>query len=107
MNRKILAFDMDGTLTKGGQGGWNDELCLKAEPNHKMIELCNQAWDKGHFILIYSARRWSRREATEYWLKKHDVKYHALDLGNKPAFDILIDDRAINARDLKKIKSVL
>jgi hydroxymethylpyrimidine pyrophosphatase-like HAD family hydrolase len=57
MNRKILAFDMDGTLTKGGQGGWNDELCLNAEPNHQMIELCNQAWDKGHFILIYSARR--------------------------------------------------
>ena len=107
--RKIIAFDCDGTLTiiDKKHNGWTDEQCLTAKPNQKMIDLCNQAWEKGHFILIYSARRWSRREATEYWLKKHDVKYHALDLGNKPGFDVLIDDRAISSVDLHKIKNVL
>ena len=107
--RKIFAWDLDGTLTikeKSG-GGWTPESCLMAKPRQEMINLCNQAWKAGHFILIYTARRWTTREATVYWLQKNNVHYHALDMGSKPLVDHYIDDRAINAEDLQKIKTVL
>lgn len=109
MKKRILAFDIDGTLTiiDKKHNGWNDEQCLTAKPNQRMIDLVNLAWKRGNFILLYTARRWSRREATVYWLQKHDVKYHALDMGSKPGFDYLIDDRALNAKDLNIIKRII
>lgn len=106
-NRKIIAVDIDNTLTLEKDSGWDNESCLSATPNVKMIELVNQAWKNGHFILIYTARRWSRREATVYWLQKNDIKYHALDMGSKPAYDYLIDDKAINSFDLKEINKII
>jgi uncharacterized HAD superfamily protein len=99
--------DLDGTLTLDKNKGWNDKECLEAKPNLKMVEIVNKAWHDGHTIIIWTARRWSRREATVYWLQKNDIKYHALNMSDKPNVDYFIDDRAINARDLQTIKSVL
>jgi len=37
----------------------------------------------------------------EKWAKRYGLKYHELYL-DKPKFDVLIDDRAINARDWRE-----
>jgi uncharacterized HAD superfamily protein len=100
-----IAVDLDNTLTTE-TGGWTDEECLHAKPNLEMIEIVNKAWHDGHTIIIYTARRWSRREATIYWLQKNDVKYHTIEM-QKLNFDLLIDDRAYNANDLKTIKKLI
>jgi len=108
-NKLRLAVDIDGTLTIADKKhrGWDDEQCLTAKPNQVMIDIVNNAWKAGHLIILYTARRWSRREATVYWLQKHDVKYHTIDMGSKPNVDYFIDDLALNAKDLKKIKKIL
>jgi uncharacterized HAD superfamily protein len=101
-NKLKIAVDLDGTLTLD-HNGWTDEECLHSIPNPEMIEIINRAWKDGHTIIIYTARRWSRREATIYWLQKNDVKYHTIEM-QKLNFDLLIDDKAYNAKDLKTIK---
>ena len=101
-----IAFDLDGTLTLDKNKGWSDEQCLNARPNLPMVNLVNKAWRDGHLIIIYTARRWSRREATVYWLQKNDIKYHTIEM-QKLNFDLLIDDKALNAKDLQTIKCVL
>jgi uncharacterized HAD superfamily protein len=100
-----IAVDLDGTLTTE-TNGWDDESCLHATPNQKMIDVVNQAWRDGHTIIIYTARRWSRREATIYWLQKNDVKYHTIEM-QKLNFDVLIDDKAYNVKDLQRLNGVL
>jgi len=104
-NKLKIAVDLDGTLTLD-HNGWTDEECIHAIPNPEMIELVNKAWHDGHTIIIYTARRWSRREATIYWLQKNDVKYHTIEM-QKLNFDLLIDDKAHNANDLKTIKKLI
>ena len=109
MNKKeklIVCVDLDGTLTLDKSGGWNDEQCLNAKPNVPMIDIINKAWKDGHLIIIYTARRWSRREATIYWLQKNDIKFHTIEM-QKLRFDLMIDDKCLNADDLQRIKSVL
>jgi len=106
VNKKVIAVDIDGTLTNEKGGGWNDEQCLSAKPNKKMIDFVNDAWQKGHLIILYTSRRWSRREATKYWLQNNGVKYHTIEM-EKLGYDILIDDKAHNSLDLTRIKKMI
>jgi len=92
-----IAIDLDGTLTTNNKG-WTEEDCLHSTPNLEMIDIVNQAWKDGHTIIIYTARRWSMREATIYWLQKNDVKYHTIEM-QKLNFDLMIDDKAYNIND--------
>ena len=60
----------------------------------------------GHKITFWSARGsetgidWE--DITKKQFKVWGVKYHKLILGEKPVFDLLIDDRAVNVRDLNQ-----
>lgn len=72
-----------------------------AQPIPDRISKVNQLYDAGHTITIYTARG-SRsclkkylEKLTAIQLKEWGVKYHYLDLGNKPVYDYLIDDRNI------------
>lgn len=103
-SKKVIAVDLDGTLTLEKSGGWNDEQCLKAKPNQKMIDWVNKAWQKGNLIIIYTARRWSRREASKYWLQQHGVKYHTIEM-EKLGYDLIVDDKAISSNDWTKLNS--
>lgn len=106
---KIFAFDMDCTLTQ--QPCWTEEQCLIATPRIEVIEIVNNLYRKGHIIIIWTARREFLRTATEYWLKKNGVFYHAIDMHHKIGVDAYIDDRAINSQDscelVKKIDELL
>ena len=91
---KLVCIDLDGTLCVGDC--WTEESCLTAKPIQKAIDKNNEMYVGGAHILIYTARpEWFRNE-TEYWLRKHKVRYHALVMGNnKVGADIYIGDRAI------------
>jgi hypothetical protein len=105
-NKKLtFAWDIDRTLTLGD--GWSESDCLNAVVNEPMKELINQAYENGHTIILYSSRRGSRRYATEFWLSKNDIRYTVLDIAHKLYVDYYIDDKAINASDLTKIKNVI
>lgn len=104
---KLFAIDIDGTLTK--ESCWTEEQCLNATPRQEIIDLVNTLYGK-HHIVVWTSRREDLRPATEYWLSKHKVKYHALEMGHKLGADIYLDDKAINSTDkdiVKKIEQAL
>ena len=67
----------------------------------RAIEKVNALYEEGHRIVLWTARgtvtgrNW--RPLTEHQLSQNGVKYHELRFG-KPAFDVFIDDKAINAK---------
>ena len=88
----IIYVDLDNTLcfTKGidYEG---------SEPIVNRINKLNNLYDKNK-IVIYTARGSltgiDHSELTKSQLKKWGVKYHELNIGKKPVFDLLIDDKA-------------
>jgi CMP-N,N'-diacetyllegionaminic acid synthase len=92
-----FVFDLDGTLchTRKVNGKWDYEGAL---PRYAMIEKLNYLHDKGHHIIICTARgsitgdNWEN--ITKRQLKGWDVNYDELIFG-KPAADVYIDDRTI------------
>ena len=98
-NRKLIALDVDGTLTK--ELCWTEEECLHATPRKDVIEKTNQLYLNGNHIIIYTARDERLRNATEYWLRKNNVRYHAIVMGrNKMGADLYVDDRAVRPEEL-------
>ena len=86
-------FDLDNTLcvTKGLN-------YHESTPIIDRIKKVNELYKKGNKITIYTARgsvsKKDYRELTLRQLKKWGVLYHDLNIGEKPDFDILIDDKA-------------
>ena len=92
-------FDIDGTICST-----NCEY-KDAIPYQQVIDWINKKYDEGHNIELFTSRGkssgidWS--EFTKEQVKSWGVKHHKLTLG-KPAYDIFIDDRAINNEDWYK-----
>lgn len=113
---KIYAFDLDDTLCRRDPSyeGLGYEKYKFCEPIKDMIEICNKLYDDGNTIIIYTARGMISLggdikkieeklfEQTNIDLKKWGVKYHKLIMG-KLHYDFLIDDKAINIKDVKNI----
>ena len=95
-----IVFDIDGTLCEELP---TFEKSL-ARPIDKMINLINECYRSGQFIILYTARSWSEYKMTEMWLKQNGVLYSLLLCG-KPTYDLWVDDRSINAKlDINLIK---
>lgn len=90
-----IAVDVDGTLCTGEC--FTKEQCLNAKPRLDMIKKVNELGRNKH-IIIWTARKSKLLGATEVWLIKHGVVYHAVDNRKNP-WGVYIDDRAINAED--------
>ena len=73
-------FDIDGTITDTTAKDYD-----KAIPDYAMITLLNMLYDRGHRIMIVTARgtgsKIDYREMTEKQLKDWGVKYHELIFG--------------------------
>jgi phosphatidate phosphatase PAH1 len=93
---KVIACDVDGTLTK--DTAWDILGCIIAKPNQRVIDYVNEL-AKNNFIVIYTARRNSLYEATVEWLNKHGVTYHAIRMEKMPA-DFYLDDKMIDPKTI-------
>ena len=102
MSSKTFAFDIDGVICKTSNSDYENSI-----PNKKAIKKINNLYNKGHKIIIFTARFMGRTDDniskaydigfdfTTNQLKKWNVRYTKLIMG-KPSFDLLIDDKAIN-----------
>jgi len=92
----VYCFDLDGTICSLTE---NNEY-PSAIPMTDMVEAINKL-SQNHRILIFTARGASSginwEELTTTQLKEWGVQYNELIMGQKPSFDIMIDDKAVNA----------
>tara|TARA_B100000214_G_C23498474_1_gene415019 strand:+ start:212 stop:514 length:303 start_codon:yes stop_codon:yes gene_type:complete len=78
-----------------------------AKPIPERIEKVNKLFEEGNEITYWTARgtvtgiNWY--EITEKQLKNWGCKYHKLITGVKPAYDLLICDKAKNSEDYFKV----
>ena len=99
-DNSIVAVDLDGTLSEGQC--FTDLDCIMAKPKQDVIDKVNDLNLKKYcFIVIHTARKEFLRNATVYWLKKHEIRYNCLEMGKLWA-TYYIDDRAINVKDFMK-----
>lgn len=90
----LIAVDLDGTLCEGEFWGEGEEPIPKLDN----IAIVEELYKLKHHIIIYTARHHSLRAKTEDWLRKYNVRHHALVMGEKKlAADLYIDDKAVNA----------
>lgn len=95
----IIYIDIDETIC------WTpeDRDYSKAVPNADNISKANKLYDQGNTVVYWTARGGGTgidwRPVTEEQFEKWGVKYHELKFG-KP-YDLIIDDRALNAKDWK------
>jgi len=97
--KKIIAVDLDQTLTIGEYNYWKDDID-DIKPNEKVVEWVKQQYWEGNFIVIYTARKEMNRFITEMWLKKYVVWFHVLVM-DKLRADIYLDDRNMKLEDIK------
>jgi len=97
----IYIVDIDDTIcTSPTVNGRKDYA--NATPFTDKIKKVNDLFDEGHTIHYWTARGgitgidWS--ELTAKQLDDWGCKYHSFRTG-KPAYDVWIDDKAINSRD--------
>lgn len=113
--KSIIAFDLDDVLCfrEDGIEHLGPDKYKFSKPNKSYIDLCNDLYDEGHYIKIYTARGMSQfdgdvekieeiiKPITLAHLKEWRVKYHEIIFG-KVHYDLLIDDKALNSIDLTK-----
>lgn len=109
-----IAFDIDNTLVEGKPS----EEIFTAKGIPEMVNIINKLYDDGHEILIYTARGMTRLNgqahliASEYFIKTKEqldsigIKYHSIVFG-KLNYDVLIDDKAFNAKDMDSVRKAL
>jgi len=72
-----------------------------ALPIYERIKSVNKLYEDGHTITYWSARGSTTgidwRDITKKQLSEWGCKYHCLSVGEKPAYDLLICDKAINS----------
>ena len=92
----IYCFDLDGTLCRTPGNSYKDST-----PYKDAVAEVQRLYTEGCIIKIFTARGMSSKidhtSLTKRQLKSWGVPYHELIMNSKPSFDILIDDRAINA----------
>jgi histidinol phosphatase-like enzyme len=105
---KTYVVDIDGTICTQSPDQKPDYS--DSEPIQERISVMNDLYDNGDTIIYFTARGMGRSsgnqiasnvifyERTLNQLSEWGVKFHSLYLG-KPAGDVYIDDKGINAND--------
>ena len=119
MRNKIIAFDLDETLCNRPDGieYLGPQKYNFCSPKQDMINVLNELYEKGYFIIIYTARGMGqfdgdvKRVYDELYditidsLNKWGVKFHKLVMG-KIDYDMLIDDKAMGIDNLENIRKL-
>jgi|TARA_B110000971_G_scaffold203189_1_gene223543 capsule biosynthesis phosphatase len=102
MKLKKICFDIDNVLCRTNA----KKEYSKSKPIKKNIKLVNEIFNKGYYVILYTARYMGRyngnitkvkkkiRPLTLKQLTKWEVKYHKVYFG-KPSFDLFIDDKSL------------
>ena len=101
---KIIYVDVDGTICKNLElPNFSDSPkdYTKAEPYPNRIKEKNLLYDQGHRIVYWTARGvhsgGNLTELTKQQLLEWGCKYHDLQVGNKPHFNMYICDKSYNS----------
>jgi dTDP-glucose 4,6-dehydratase len=98
-----IFVDIDGTICTTVTDGQYQY----AAPIQVNIDIINDLYRRGHEIIYWTARGTETgidwRKVTLKQFKEWGVKYNGLELG-KPTYDLFIDDKAINADSINKLK---
>ena len=98
----VIYVDIDETICKYSE----ERRYPLAEPIKSRIEKINNLYDEGNTIVYWTARGcttgidWT--ETTKIQLDKWGAKYHELKMNQKPHYDLLICDKAINSNSFFK-----
>lgn len=100
-----IVVDLDGVICQLKKN--HNESYADLKPIKDSVNAINSLRDKGHYIIIATARNMQTYESnlgkvmknvgkvTLDWLEKYNIKYDEIYFG-KPNADIYIDDRALN-----------
>jgi hypothetical protein len=93
----VIYVDIDETICQ-----YSSERSYDlAEPIKQRIYKVNELYDQGNTIVYWTARGcttgidWT--DTTKKQLDEWGAKYHELRMNHKPAYDLLICDKAINS----------
>ena len=91
----VYCFDIDGTVCSD----FTEQDIKLSTPNESVIEEINRLYEAENKIILFTARRdtYDNELLTKKQLKQWKVKYHELNFGNKPEYDLLVDSKAINS----------
>lgn len=120
MRNKIIAFDLDDVICS--RNSKYEHLDIKkynyCVPIKKMIDIVNECYNSGYYIIIYTARGMTTcggniskiysnlYPITKNQLERWNVNYHELIMG-KPHFDILIDDKALRSTNVNEANDII
>lgn len=117
-DKRVIAFDLDDVLCyRESDTGGRVGKYRNCKPIPEMIDLVNQCHSQGNKIIIYTARGMTGfagniseiysnlYELTKSQLLDWGVNYHQLIMG-KAHYDILIDDKALNSKRIKKVEDL-
>lgn len=101
----IYYVDIDGTICSVTVDENGNVDYTKTKPYMDRIKKMNDLFDQGHEVHYYTARGSAsgvdRSELTLAQILEWGVKHTSLTL-KKPAYDLWIDDKAINSEDFFK-----
>ncbi len=94
---RVIAVDLDGTLTNG-EPFWDGI----PTPNKAIVEQVRELYQQGNIIIIWTARAWELAPETVGWLVMNRIPYHGLYMA-KGGADLYIDDKCINTIDFIRV----
>jgi hypothetical protein len=103
MKMKVYIVDIDGTICSQHINKTGTTDYYIAKPIKNRIKKINDLYEKGNEIHYWTARGTSSGvdhfELTKNQLTKWGCKYTSLRVGDKPHYDLWIDDKAIWSED--------
>ena len=102
--KKIIYVDVDGTICQNRDDLRDQDISIAysdVKPYPDRISQINALYDEGHKIVYWTARGCKSgddyTELTKQQFLEWGVKYHDLQVGNKPHFDMYICDKSFNS----------
>ena len=107
--KKLIFVDVDGTICTAGRIPHREfkdipEDYLDVKPFLDRIKHINSLYDDGKYTIVYWTARGCKSglidplyDLTKKQLKDWGAKFHDLQVGNKPHFDMYICDKSFNS----------
>lgn len=100
MEMKTIVFDIDGIICTYNESiGWVGGVDTSIRDN---VQLINTLSERGHYIILQTARPAEYEKQTRRQLKSYGLKYDLL-LFTKPLADYYIDDRGVSTDFLRNL----